>query len=172
MTEFCGALLRTQLKRLAAQNALRSENVQRFFQGIDGVPGFVPAKLHPEETRRGHYLVLFRYHSAEWGGLPRARFLEALNAEGVPVMSGYAFPSFENPLFRNLDFSSKQSAYMIGRDRPIDYASFAATCPVALRACREEAVWMMHTPFLGEGELIDQMAAAVVKLRENYRDLL
>jgi dTDP-4-amino-4,6-dideoxygalactose transaminase len=172
MTEFCGALLRTQLKRLDDQNARRATNVERFFKGIHNVSGFAPAKLHPDETRRGHYLVLFRYDAAAWDGLPRARFLEALNAEGVPVMSGYAFPSFENPLFRNLDFSSKSSAYMIGRDQPIDYSTFAAKCPNAIRACREEAVWMMHTPFLGDETLIDQMASAVVKLRENYRDLL
>ncbi|MFO1021878.1 MAG: DegT/DnrJ/EryC1/StrS family aminotransferase [Planctomycetales bacterium] len=171
-TEFCGALLRTQLKKLEAQNALRSKNVQRFFQGIANIEGFVPAKLHPDETKRGHYLVLLQYNPAAWGGLPRAKFLEALNAEGVPVMGGYAFNNFENPLFKNLDFSSKNSQYMIGRDKPIDYTTFAAKCPVAMRACREEAVWMMHTLFLGDDELMDQMAAGVRKVRENYKDLL
>ena len=172
MTEFCGGLLRTQLKKLEGQNQLRSKNVERFFQGIRNVEGFVPAKLHPDETRRGHYLVIFRYTPAAWGGLPRERFLEALGAEGVPAMAGYTFTNFENPLFRNLDFSSKSSAYMIGRDKPIDYTSFIAKCPHAIRACREEAIWMMHTPFLGDDQLIDQMAAAVNKVRENYRDLL
>lgn len=172
MTEFCGALLRTQLKKLDQQNALRSANVERFFKAIRNVEGFVPAKLHPEETRRGHYLVLFRYLPAAWDGLPRERFLEALGAEGVPAMAGYTFTSFENPLFRNLDFSSRNSVYMMGREKPIDYPSFVAKCPNAIRACREEAVWMMHTPFLGDGELIDQMGAAIVKIRERYRDLL
>lgn len=172
MTEFCGALLRTQLKRLDEQNARRAANVERFFQAIRQVSGFTPAKLHPDETRRGHYLVLFRYQPEAWDGLPRARFLEALHAEGVPAMAGYAFLSFENPLFRNLDFSSRNSVYMIGRDQPIDYTSFADKCPNAMRACREEAVWLMHTPFLGDNDLIDQMAAAVVKVRENYRELL
>src|SRR5262249_31795646 len=112
LTEFCGALLRTQLKKLPEQNALREANVKRFFEGIKNVEGFVPAKLHPDDPRRGHYLVLFRYNAAAWDGLPRARFLEALNAEGVPTMSGYAFTNFENPLFKNLDFSSSGSQYM------------------------------------------------------------
>jgi dTDP-4-amino-4,6-dideoxygalactose transaminase len=172
MTEFCGALLRTQLKKLEPQNQLRMKNVGRFFEGIRGVEGFEPAKLHPGETRRGHYLVLLRYHPEKWNGLPREKFLAALNAEGMPCMAGYTFTSFENPLFRNLDFSSPASQYMIGRKKPVDYSSFAAKCPNAMRACREEAVWMMHTPFLGDNQLIDQMAAAVVKVRECYRDLL
>ncbi len=172
MTEFTAALLRTQLKKLPAQNAKRMAGVKRFFDKIAGVEGFVPAKLHPDETTRGHYLVLFKYDPAAWDGLPRERFLEALTAEGVGAISGYTFPSFDNPLFQKTDFASPASAYMVGRDAAIDYTSFRANCPVAVRACESEAVWMMHTPFLGEAAYIDQLADAVVKVRENYRSLL
>ncbi len=172
MTEFCGGLLRTQLKKLPAQNALRMANVHRFFERIKGVPGFTPAALHPEAVERAHYLVIFRYDKSAWDGLPRARFLEALNAEGLPAISGYTFTSFENPLFKNLDFTSPGSQFMLGRKKPVDYASFAAKCPCALHACREEAVWMIHSLFLGDAAFTDQLADAVLKVRENYRELL
>jgi len=172
MTEFCAALLRTQLKKLPAQNAQRMAAVDRFFSQIEGVPGLVPAKLHPKETHRGHYLVILRYDAAAWDGLPRAKFLEAINAEGFPAIAGYTFPTYENPLFKKTDFSSPASVYMVGRSAPVDYSRFADQCPVAKRACETEAVWMMHTPFLGEDAYIDQLAAAVKKVRENYRELL
>ncbi|MEX2287208.1 MAG: DegT/DnrJ/EryC1/StrS family aminotransferase [Planctomycetaceae bacterium] len=172
MTEFCGALLRTQLKKLDKQNELRMTNVARFFDKLRGIDGIVPAKLHPDATRRSHYLVILRYDQAAWNGLPRERFLEALNAEGLPCMAGYTFTNFENPLFRKLDFSSRDSVYMLGRKKPIDYAAFEEKCPHAIRACREEAVWLMHTSFLGDARLVDQMADAIIKIRENHRELM
>ncbi len=172
MTEFCAALLRTQLKKLPAQNSQRMATVERFFERIAGVEGFVPAKLHPKETHRGHYLVLFHYDAAAWDGLPREKFLEAINAEGVGAIAGYTFPTFDNPLFQKTDFCSPASVYMVGRDAPVDYRTFTEKCPVAIRACETEAVWMMHTPFLGTDAYIDQLADAVIKVRENYRDLL
>jgi dTDP-4-amino-4,6-dideoxygalactose transaminase len=172
MTEFCAALLRTQLTKLPAQNELRTTNAARFFDQLGDIPGLVPAKLHPGETKRGHYLVILRYDAAQWGGLSRERFLEAVNAEGLPAIAGYTFPSFENPLFANLDISSPDSIYMTGRSEPVDIANSAARCPIAVRACREEAVWLMHTPFLGDESLIDQMAAAVRKVHAHHRELL
>jgi len=172
MTEFCGALLRTQLQKLSAQNEKRMANVNHFFDRLSEIEGLVPAQLHPRATQRSHYLVIMRYDAAAWDGLPRERFLEALSAEGVAAIAGYTFPSFENPLFANLDFSSPDSVYMTGRSSPIDYGTFEAKCPNAMRACREEAVWMMHTLFLGEADLVDQIADAFLKVRKHYRELL
>jgi hypothetical protein len=62
--------------------------------------------------------------------------------------------------------------FMVGRKKPIDYASFAAKCPEAIRACRETAVWLTHSLFLGTTDLVDQLADAFLKVRQNYRELL
>lgn len=172
MTEFCGALLRTQLARLPEQNARRMANVNHFFERLRAADGIEPARLHPDATQRSHYLVILRYDPAAWGGLSRDRFLEAVNAEGVPAIAGYTFPSFDNPLFANVDFASPDSVYMIGRSEPVDYTSFAERCPNAVRACRETAVWLMHTLFLGDTALVDQLADAFLKVRKHYRELL
>ena len=97
--------------------------------------------------------------------------LEALNAEGVPATGGYSFPSFENPVFRHVDLSSPRSAYMVGRSSPIDYRSFAERCPNAVRACREEAVWLMHSLFLGDARHVDMILDAIVKIKESRKSL-
>jgi len=160
MTEFGGALLRTQLRKLPAQNARRMENVGYFYERLREVEGLRPAKLHPRATQRSHYLVMLRYQEAAWEGLPRARFLEALNAEGVPASPGYSFPNFENPVLDRLPLTAK-----------LDYGRFARTCPNAVRACRSEAVWLMHQLFLGDRRDVDTVVEAILKVKEHCRDL-
>jgi dTDP-4-amino-4,6-dideoxygalactose transaminase len=160
MTEWQGALLRTQLRKLPDQNTLRMANVRYFFDGLRRIGGLTPVKLHPDGETHSHYLVMLRYDASAFGGLPRERFLEALNAEGVPASGGYSFCSFENPLFRNLDLAL-----------PIDYRGFAEKCPNAMRACREEAVWLMHNLFLGQTRHVDMILEAVGKIRESYAAL-
>ena len=166
-----GAVLRTQLRKLPDQNARRMANVRYFFDKLRGIGGLTPVKLHPEGQRHSHYLVMLRYDSSTWDGLPRKKFLEALNAEGVPATGGYSFPSFENPLFRHVDLASPQSAYMVGRSAPIDYRGFAERCPNAVRACSEEAVWLMHSLFLGDTRDVDMILGALIKIKESRASL-
>jgi dTDP-4-amino-4,6-dideoxygalactose transaminase len=172
MSELQAALLRTQLRKLPEQNARRMANVRHFIERLRQVEGLTPLALHSDGETHSHYLVMLRYGSAEWGGLPRKRFLDALNAEGVPATAGYSFPSFDNPVFQRLDLTSSQSVYMLGRISPIDYGSFARKCPNAIRACREEAVWLMHNLFLGDRSDVDMLVEAILKVKANCRELL
>jgi perosamine synthetase len=114
---------------------------------------------------------MLRYDSAAWDGLPRERFLEALNAEGVPATAGYSFPSFDNPIFQRLDLKSSRSVYMCGRTSSIDYGDFARKCPNAIRACREEAIWLMHHLFLGDKSDVDTLVEAILKIKQHCHEL-
>jgi len=171
MSEWQGAVLRTQLRKLPGQNARRMANVKYFFERLKQIDGLTPVRLPPDGDQHCHYLVMLRYDAAKWDGLPRAKFLEAMNAEGVPVTGGYSFGSFDNPVFRTLDLSSPRSPYMIGRSKPIDYRSFAEQCPVTVRACREEAVWFMHNLFLGETRDVDMILDGIAKVKESAAEL-
>ena len=172
MSELQGALLRTQLKKLPEQNARRMANVAYFLETLEDIDGLTPVKLHPDGDTHGHYLVMLRYDGSGWSGLSRERFLQALNAEGVPVTGGYSFPSYDNPLFDRLDLSSPNSVYMMGRPAAIDYSSFAEKCPNAVKACRDEAVWLMHDLFLGDTTHVDMILDAIFKVKENAKALL
>jgi len=171
MSELQGALLRTQLRKLPEQNARRMANVKYFFEKLADIDGLTPVKLHPNGKTHNHYLVMLRYHSSDWSGLPRERFVEALNAEGVPATGGYSFPNFENPVFDNTDLGSSKSVYMMGRSKPIDYHSFTDKCPNAIRACRLEAIWLMHDLFLGNTSDVDMILEAIFKVREHVHEL-
>ena len=41
-------------------------------------------------TRNAYHLYMFCYKSEAFGGLPRAKFLHALDAEGIPCSPGYS----------------------------------------------------------------------------------
>jgi hypothetical protein len=41
-------------------------------------------------TRNAYHLYMFRYDPSAFAGLPRAQFLKALRAEGLPALSGYS----------------------------------------------------------------------------------
>lgn len=104
---------------------------------------------------------MLRYDPAAWQGLPRERFLEALGAEGVPASPGYSFLNFENPVFQQLDLTAS-----------LDYKGYAERCPNAVRACRREAVWLVHPLFLGDTGHVDMIVDAIAKVKEHCGELL
>jgi hypothetical protein len=55
---------------------------------------------------------------------------------------------------------------------PIQYSQFAERCPNAVRACRSEAVWLMHHLFLGDRSHVDAILGAIAKIRDRLNDLL
>ncbi len=93
-------------------------------------------------------------------------------AEGVPVSSGYTFTNFENPVFRNPALYGDDSPLMVGRSAPVDYRQFIERCPVAVRACREEALWLTHNLFLGDASHVDMILDALRKVRASAPALL
>ncbi|HYH55421.1 MAG TPA: DegT/DnrJ/EryC1/StrS family aminotransferase, partial [Anseongella sp.] len=89
LTEFQGNLLIAQMSRLAAQANQRDENAAYLTKLLNEIPGISPAKLYEGTTRSAWHLYMFRYDKAQFAGLSREKFIEALNAEGVPCSSGY-----------------------------------------------------------------------------------
>jgi hypothetical protein len=77
------------MTRLEEQSRVREENARYLTQQLREVPGILPARMHEGCTRNAYHLYMFRYQPEPFAGLPRARFLEALRAEGVPCSAGY-----------------------------------------------------------------------------------
>ena len=94
-------------------------------------------------------------------------FIEALNAEGIPVAGGYAAPLYRTPMFLNKNFIN--GSFPLGTEyhEDIDYSSFAEKCPVSERACSYEALWMLHNNLLGDKKDMDDIAEAVDKVLKN-----
>ncbi|HXK58847.1 MAG TPA: DegT/DnrJ/EryC1/StrS family aminotransferase [Acidobacteriota bacterium] len=172
MTELQGALLLAQLAKLPAQNEKRERNARCLNALLHGLPGIQPNRLNPETEKPAFYLVILRYNRSAWDDLNRDLLLKALQAEGIPCSGGYSFPLYENPLFTSIDFNGAYSPFRMGRERPVDFSQYRGSCPVAERACREEAIWLTHNLFLGNEEDVRDIARAFEKVYENRRELL
>lgn len=161
MTEFQAALLLAQMTRLEQQARTRDENGAYLTALLGEIPGITPARRYEGCTRNAYHLYMFRYEPAAFAGLPRAAFLKALRAEGVPASPGYRPLEKEPFLERALSgrgyrriYSNEQLADLRERNR----------CPVNERLC-EQAVWLSQTMMLGPRRDMDQIAGAIRKIQ-------
>lgn len=176
MNEFTAAVLRMQMRKMPAQNEQRMTNVDYLYKQLEGFCGLRPIRLHPKATRRNHYLVILRYDPGAWGGLTREKFLAALNAEGVPAVSGYCFGNYGNPVFDDPDlYADRPAGRRVPPFSPQLYRGpngFRAQCPCTVRACEEQAIWLTQNLFLGGREHVEGILRALSKLRGNVQALL
>jgi dTDP-4-amino-4,6-dideoxygalactose transaminase len=170
MTEFQGAILLQQLKRLEAQNRKRRENARYLNQRLSKLPGIHPLRVPEYVTGHSHHLYIFRFKAGEFG-VSRQDFIAALEAEGICSLAGYAHPLYKNPMFLRQDFYPRGCPLTCAHyHRTIDYAAFEALCPNAERAC-QEAVWLEHRQLLAEREDMDDIIRAIEKIYEHRLDL-
>jgi len=167
MPEFQGALLTAQMTRIEAQARTRTENAKYLTSMLKEIPGIHPAKMYDGCTRNAYHLYMFRYDQKQFANLPRAVFLKALAAEGIPASGGYSplntQPFLQNALqstgFKRL-FPAKVLAEWQERTK----------CPVNDRLCNE-AVWFVQTMLLGTRSDMEQIASAVRRIQKHAGDL-
>jgi perosamine synthetase len=162
MTEFQGALLLQQLTRLEAQSRVRTENAEYLTSQLKQIPGISPARMYDGCTRNAYHLYMFHYDSAHFAGLPRSRFLKALNAEGVPASGGYTPLNKEPFLKESLNSRAFKAIYT---KKELDEYEERNHCPENDKLC-ERAVWFTQTMFLGSRIDMDQIAEAIRKIQK------
>ena len=160
LTEFQAAILQAQMTRLDTQSRTREKNAAHLSGLLREIPGLTPARMYEGCTRNAYHLYMFRYDAAQFGGLPRARFLEALKAEGVPAAAGYAPLNKES--FLEDTFGSRGYKRIYGERALADWRE-RNHCPQNDRLC-QEAVWLGQTMLLGSRNDMDQIAEAARKV--------
>lgn len=167
MTEFQAALLGAQMTRLEAQARTRDENGAYLTRLLRQIPGITPARMYEGCTRNAYHLYMFRYDPSRFSGLPRAAFLKALAAEGVPALSGYS-PLNKEPFLEDaLSSPGFQAIYSKAR---IDAWRAQNRCPQNDRLCAE-AIWLVQTMLLGPRQDMDDIAEAVRKVQAHAAQL-
>ncbi|MDR3621585.1 MAG: DegT/DnrJ/EryC1/StrS family aminotransferase [Paludisphaera borealis] len=167
LTEFQGALLLAQLTRFEQQSATREQNAAHLTSLLREIPGIAPAKMHEGVTRNAYHLYMFRYHPDAFASLPRARFLEALKAEGIPASGGYSPLNRESFLQAALDSKGFRRVFP---KEVLDGYRDRSQCPANDRLC-EEAVWFTQNMLLGTRGDMEQIAAAVRKIQAHGAEL-
>jgi dTDP-4-amino-4,6-dideoxygalactose transaminase len=168
MTEFQAALLLEQLTRVEEQSRVREQNAQYLTGLLREIPGISPARMYDGTTRNGYHLYMFRYDKAHFDGLPRARFLQALEKEGIPCSGGYS-PLNKEPFIKQT-INSRVYRRMFSEGDLAGWEERNA-CPENDKLC-EEAVWFFQTMLLGPRRDMDDIADAVRKIQQQARELL
>ncbi len=169
MTEIQAALLLVQLTRLEEQVLRREANAGYLDGALADIPGIALIKNDSRVTRRSYHLYMFRFLEEHWAGADRARFWEAMQAEGIPVRGGYPHPLYRSPLFlkegEGPRFCPLSCPY---HGRKVDYRS--VVCPNAERLC-EEVCWINQSVLLAEEQDMRDIADAVQKVWESREQL-
>ena len=168
MTEFQAALLTAQMTRLEAQARTRDANGAYLTSLLKQIPGITPARMYEGCTRNAYHLYMFRYDPSRFASLPRAAFLKALGAEGVPALSGYS-PLNKEPFLEDaLSAPGFQAIYSKAR---LDAWRAQNLCPQNDRLCTE-AIWIVQTMLLGPKKDMDDIAEAIRKVQATATQLM
>jgi dTDP-4-amino-4,6-dideoxygalactose transaminase len=149
------------MARLEAQARRRDENAEYLTGLLSEIRGVKPAEMHPHCTRNAYHIYMSRYDPAAFAGLPRAAFLKALRAEGIPVSPGYS-PLNREP-FLEATFASRGFARIYSKEQLATWRE-RNQCPQNDKLCAE-AFWMGQTTLLGTRADMDQIAEAVRKVQ-------
>ncbi|MCJ7737812.1 MAG: DegT/DnrJ/EryC1/StrS family aminotransferase, partial [Anaerolineae bacterium] len=112
------------------------------------------------------YFVVLRYHSEQFEGIHRDRFVEALRSEGVPCGAGYAVPLYKQPAFKR----ERVERLLAESARPWpDYETMFL--PASEHFCAEEQITIPHQALLAGRQGMQQIVDAVAKIKENVAEL-
>jgi dTDP-4-amino-4,6-dideoxygalactose transaminase len=161
MTEWQGAILLAQLERLPQHIARREENAAYLSDLLQEIPGIAPRTREPKVTQHGYHLYMFFYNADRFGGLPKAEFIRALQAEGVPCSPGYS-PLYTSPAIR------RALAELRGEIEPwqqgVTDLPTVTPCPVCEKLC-QETVWLYQSQLLAEKQDMEEVASAIRKIQ-------
>lgn len=147
LTGLQAAVLMGQLDRLPEQIRTRSDN-RKALDENHSAPGVQFQAWPDAATVHTHYILPGRVDEAEFG-CSRDEFIEAMQAEGIPVRPFYPHTLQKNPLYRT---TPKR----------------ALPCPVAEQACKD-SFWLPQRVFLGsEADTLD-VTTAIRKIYEVYK---
>ncbi len=169
MTEIEAAIGREQLKKLESLLIPRIEAADFLTERLPSFPGIQTPLVKPG-VRHGYYLYSIKYDQSKTG-VPRETFVSALNAEGIPMVSGYVKPIYLEPIYQN--------RIAFGEDGyPFTYPGYKGNvsyekgiCPVVERMHYEELMFtnICHAG-IEPGDLED-VVTAFHKLYDNLDDL-
>ena len=140
LSAFQAAVLLCQMKHIGKWVRQRESNGVYLEELLHEIPGISCARREADTERNAYHLFIFTYNDQQFNGLSKARFIKALQAEGIFATEGY---------------------------QPLHHLSFmehsGPRLPVTERVCRQ-GVWLRQTQLLAERGMMDKIAAAIRRI--------
>ncbi|HEX6576633.1 MAG TPA: DegT/DnrJ/EryC1/StrS family aminotransferase [Gemmatimonadaceae bacterium] len=169
MTEIEAAIGIEQLKRLPSLHPPRVRNAEYLNERLSGFPG-LKTPVTRDGVVHGYYRYALRFDENAVGIL-RNTFVDALNAEGIPMVKGYTEPLYLEPMY--------QRRIAFGRDGfPWSYSGWKGTvdyskgsCPVIERMFYRELMCtdVIHAQVTQDD--LEDVIRAFEKIYENLDEL-
>jgi len=169
MMQYQAVILMSQMERARKDADKRLENALYLNSKIKEIPGILPYKLADGADRSAYHLYPFRYKKEYFDDLPRAKFLKALSAEGIPCSGGYGPQYFDGMMEEAL--SSKGYKRLFSKQRLDLYREELKNLPDNEQLC-QEAVWFSQSMLLAERKDMDDIVNAIQKIYENRKQLM
>ena len=172
MAEYQASILITQMETFEAECRRRSENAAYLTEKLEQIPGIIPRKDYAGVTRTAFYYYGFRYKKDQFDGLSRAKFIAAMNAEGVHANAGLGVISGK-PMNKEgcLEDAFRSKAYQMiyPQEKLANYRRKTNAPPAT---CLSKRPWAStRRMLLGPRQDMDDIANAVAKIYENRRRL-
>jgi len=165
LSEWQGAVLSVQLTRLDAQTAHRHKNARLLDRLLPEIEGITPQKLDTHCTRNGQYAYIFHVDRDAFAGISTERFIEAMNAEGIPNQASYP-PLHDLDVFKSGEYRKK----LTGRQAEEKHAFLKGDFPHTYRAAWE-TVWIPQPALLGDEQDMHEIATALQKIQNHASEL-
>lgn len=163
MTEIEAALGIVQLGRLDALNDVRLKLCDYLTDKLMEVAEVTVPTVYAE-CRHVYYIYALKYNEQQ-AGIPRALFVKALNAEGIPFSAGYVRPLYRNPIYHeNKPFALW---YYQGTARYDD-----GICPVAERLHERDLILTQIARPPATLDDMDDVVCAIRKVLDNSAELI
>lgn len=163
---FQAAILNVGLTQLEEQMITREGNACYLSEQLQKI-GLGLQTTYEGTTRHANHLGIILYDPAKFGGVPKAKFVEALEKEGIDCANGY-LPLYRYELFKS--FPKKIPAYDAIYKGKVDYSK--VQCQECERMCDNEGVWIFQEMLLGTQEDMDSIVGAIKKIQVHHQELM
>ena len=171
LSEFQGAVLRSQLQRYPEQFAHRQANAAYLTGALADIDGVTSLPADPRVTANAYHVFFLKYDAERFGGIGKLRFIAAMRAEGITDLhAGYSLPAYRQPVMLAKNFGLAKPPFPNGSYAVVpDYGAVA--CPVTEYACDHEALWLRQNVLLGERRDMDDVVAAMDKIQRHLDEV-
>jgi dTDP-4-amino-4,6-dideoxygalactose transaminase len=172
MAEYQAVIGLCQMEKLEEQHKIRNENGVYLNEKLSAYPGITSVKLHKEATAASYYIYAMVYNQDKLDGLPREKFIKALNAEGIPVGSGYPNdPLYGQPMLHEVFKSDIYKKFYTADELDFEKYKQKNHCPALIKTYNS-ALWIWNGGLmLGSKSDMDDIINAVDKIHTNVAKL-
>jgi dTDP-4-amino-4,6-dideoxygalactose transaminase len=157
----------SQMSRILKDADVRLENARYLDSKLKEIPGIVPYKLANGASRSAYHFYPFRFIKENFSNVSREKFIQALNAEGIPCSSGYG-PQNKEGLIEEM-LNSKGFKRLFPETRLKQWRE-ENVLPGNDQLCKE-AVIFYQSILLGTRSDMEDIVRAITKIYENRESL-